>query len=229
MKRPPQLYRAPRLNCRACGQPIRSGGNSGWEHIRPAGGPGLVTVGTNLSLVYIDHLQRQNADDLAFYPLTTLRKALDDGHVIDCEENGEPAGYLWFGALRGGYDVTIYQACVDYTARRRHLGYGMVARLLAMATAAGCTGIRLKCASSADSNEFWQAAGFHCTRVQPGGRKRARDLNCYRTDIQPGLFVLPTVTPSAKPIDLTQYQADKRAGVVMPSRFSRTHYGKESA
>jgi hypothetical protein len=70
------------------------------------------------------------------------------------------------------------------------------------------------------------AAGFHCTRVQPGGRKRARDLNCYRTDIVPGLFTFDPVTPSAKPIDLTAYNADKRAGVAMPSRFSRTHYGR---
>jgi hypothetical protein len=179
-----------------------------------------------LTLSYIDHLQRLNADDLAFYPLTTLGKALDEGHVIHCTENDEPAGYLWFGALRGGYDVTIYQACVDYTARRRHLGFGMVAQLQAMAKVAGATGIRLKCASSALSNEFWQAAGFHCTAVQPGGRKRARDLNCYRTDIQPGLFHLPAVEPSSKAIDLTQYNADKRAGLVMPSRFSRSHYGK---
>jgi hypothetical protein len=100
----------------------------------------------SLTLSYVDHLQRQNVDDLAFYPLTTLAKAIETNHVIDCQENGEPAGYLWFGALRGGYDVTIYQACVDYTARRRHLGFGMVAQLHAMAKAAGCNGIRLKCA-----------------------------------------------------------------------------------
>jgi ribosomal protein S18 acetylase RimI-like enzyme len=183
----------------------------------------------DLTLSYIDKLQRANADDLAFYPLTTLGKALEERHVISCEDNGEPAGYLWFGALRGGYDVTIYQAAVDYDSRRRHLGFGMVAQLAAMADAAGCTGIRLKCASSAESNEFWIAAGFYCTRVQPGGIKRGRDLNCYRTDIQPGLFVLPTVAPSSKAIDLTAYNRMKRDGVAMPSRFSRTHYGEETA
>lgn len=175
-------------------------------------------------LAYIDKLQRANAEDVAFYPLTTLRDALAQGHVLTCEENGEPAGYLWHGTLRGGYDVTIYQACVDYDLRRQHLGFEMVRRLLALASAAGCNGIRLKCASSAESNTFWQAAGFYCTKVQPGGRKRARDLNCYRTDIQPGLFILPTVTPSQRASDLTQYNADKRAGLVMPSRFSRSHY-----
>lgn len=180
---------------------------------------------TLISLAYLDKLQRANADDLAFYPLGTLEKALEAGHVITCEDNGEAAGYLWFGALRGGYDVTIYQACVDYDSRRRMLGYGMVRKLIELGTAAGATGIRLKCASSAESNEFWQGIGFVCTRVQPGGIKRGRDLNCYRTNLQPGLFVIPGVTASERPIDLTAYNRQKRLGVSMPSRFSRTHYG----
>lgn len=179
-----------------------------------------------LTVPYVDKLQRANVDDLAFYPLTTLAKAIETGNVVACEDNGEPAGYLWFGALRGGHDVTIYQAAVDYDSRRRHLGFGMVAELYAMAAAAGCTGVRLKCASSADSNAFWLAAGFYCTRVQPGGIKRGRDLNCYRTDIVATLWTPDqyAVTPSDRPIDLTEYQRMKREGVKMPSRFSRTHY-----
>lgn len=179
-----------------------------------------------IPIAYIDKLQRENADDLAFYPKTTLQKALDDGHVVWCEDNGDPAGYLWFGALRAGYDVTIYQACVDYESRRRHLGYSMVAELHGLAKAAGCNGIRLKCASSADSNEFWQAAGFYCTAVQPGGIKRGRDLNCYRTDIRMGLWTPDefTVEASDRPIDQTNYRRLQREGVVMPSRFSRNHY-----
>ena len=135
-----------------------------------------------ISVAYIDKLQRANADDLAFYPLTTLEKALNERHIISCEENGEPAGYLWFGALNQGGDVIIYQACVDYDARRQHLGFGMLAELSALARTAGCVGIRLKCASRAESNRFWQMAGFYCTRISNGGIKRARMLNHYRTD-----------------------------------------------
>lgn len=180
---------------------------------------------TAITLAYVDKLQRESADDLAFYPRTTLAKALENRHIISCEDNGEPAGYLWFGAMRGGYDVTVYQACVDYQTRRRYLGWGMVAELNALATAAGCTGIRLKCASSAESNAFWQAAGFYCTSVQLGGITRGRDLNCYRLDIQRGLFTFAPVEPSDRPIDLTAYQRLKREGASMPSRFSRTHYG----
>jgi hypothetical protein len=177
-----------------------------------------------LDVTYLDKLQRANADDLAFYPLTTLAKALEDGHVIACEDNGEPAGYLWYGATVGGKDLIVFQAAVDYDSRRRHLGFGMVAELVAIGRAAGCTGIRLKCASSAESNEFWRAAGFVCTRVTPGGIKRGRDINWYRTELQSGLFTFPEVTPSERPIDLTEYQRLKRASVKMPSRFSRGHY-----
>ena len=77
---------------------------------------------------------------------------------------------------------------------------------------------------AAELKGFWKAAGFHCTRVTPGGIKRGRDINWYRTDIQPGLFWLPPVEPSERPINLTEYQRLKRASVKMPSRFSRTHY-----
>ena len=179
-------------------------------------------------LTYIDHLQRQNADDLAFYPLTTLQDAIDSGHVLIVRENDEPAGYLWFGAVRPSMDVIIYQACIDYQARRRSLGWSLVGDLIQLATAGGSSGIRLKCASSADSNAFWQAIGFYCTRVTTGGIKRGRDINHYRTDVQPTLLVAPTTLASERPIDLKPYQAMKRAGIAMPSRFSRTHYGSST-
>ena len=45
-------------------------------------------------VTYIDHLQKQNADDLAFYPLSTLEKAIEDHSVITCEDNGE-VGTAW--------------------------------------------------------------------------------------------------------------------------------------
>jgi hypothetical protein len=177
-----------------------------------------------LTVKYIDHLQKVNADDLAFYPLTTLETALDAGQILSCSENDEPAGYLWHGSVRAGHDITIYQACVDYTARRRHLGLGMVRDLIALASASGALGIRLKCASSSEANEFWSLVGFYCTAVTNGGVKRGRMLNHWRTDIAPTLFTPSTVQPSDKPIDLTAYQKMKRQGVEMPSAWSRKHY-----
>lgn len=176
------------------------------------------------ALSYIDSLQRKNADDLAFYPLATLEKALQSGHVSLARQNGEPCGYLWFGAVRGGYPITIYQACIDYDARRREHGWSLVRDLMALGVAGGATAIRLKCASSAESNEFWKLIGFKCVNVSRGGRKRGRDLNHWWTPLTVPLFLTDEIAPSAAPIDLTAYNKAKREGVVMPSRFSRTHY-----
>lgn len=175
-------------------------------------------------LSYIDKLQRANADDLAFYPLTTLEKAVESGHVLVAYQNDEPCGYLWFGAVRAGYPVTIYQACIDYEARQRHHGWKLVGDLMQMGGAASSTAIRLKCASSADSNEFWRAIGFMCTNVTQGGVKRARDLNHWYAPLAPMLFQPEELVPSTKAIDLTAYKKAKLDGVAMPSRFSRSHY-----
>lgn len=176
-------------------------------------------------LSYIDKLQKANADDLAFYPLSTLEKALEAGKVLIAQQNGEPCGYLWFGSVRAGYPITIYQACIDYDARQRHHGWRLVGDLIQMGIVGGATAIRLKCASSAESNEFWRAIGFKCTNVTAGGVKRARDLNHWWTPLFEPLLSVETMEPSTKAIDLTAYQAAKRRGEQMPSRFSRKHYG----
>ena len=175
-------------------------------------------------LSYIDKLQKANADDLAFYPLSTLDKALEANQVLLAYENGEPCGYLWFGAVRMGMPVTIYQACIDYEVRRQAHGHAAVQQLIELGKARGAVAIRLKCASSANSNAFWQAIGFVCTRVSQGGVKRGRLLNHWYAPISASLWVPDAVTPSTLPIDLTAYQKLKREGAVMNSRFSRTHY-----
>ena len=184
----------------------------------------LEIITTPISLTYVDFLQRQSAEDIAFYPKTALQKALDSNHILSCQENGEPAGYLWFGAVRTNMDITIYQAAVDYDLRRQYLGHGMVKQLISIGEAAGSSGIRLKCASSALSNMFWQAAGFYCTAVEQGGIKRQRQLNVYRTDF--GVTVPQiSISPSTQPTDLKAYHKMKKEGRIMPSRFSRAHYG----
>ena len=174
-------------------------------------------------ITYIDHLQKQNADDLAFYPITTLEKALEEHRVITCEDNSETAGYIWHGPIRSGYDTIIIQACVDYDSRRRHLGWEMVRGLIAMCQAGYATGIRLRCASSSESNEFWQLIGFYCTNVRPGGLRRGRDINYWRTDTQPTLLTVPPEVPSTKDMDDKAYFRSRRAGVIMPSRWNRKH------
>jgi ribosomal protein S18 acetylase RimI-like enzyme len=175
-------------------------------------------------ITYIDHLQKCNADDLAFYPVATLEKALEQRRILTCYDNDECAGYLWHGSVRAGYDMVIYQACVDYDSRRRTLGWDMVKSLLDICREGGGSGVRLRCASSSNSNEFWQGIGFYCTKVSQGGIKRGRQINDWRTDVHPTLFKVDSVQPSTQPIDLTNYQKQRQQGVNMPSIFSRRHY-----
>jgi hypothetical protein len=172
-------------------------------------------------LSYIDHLQKQNLDDLAFYPLTAFKAALTEGRIILCEDNNEPAGYLWHGPARAGFDIVIYQACVDYDSRKRTLGWAMVASLIAIGQRAGSNGIRLRCASSSESNLFWQAIGFYCTKVTRGGAKRSRDINHWRTDVAAPLFTVDSVDPSTTPIDLRPYRKMIREGKTLRNRWAR--------
>mgnify|MGYP005820115773 CR=1 FL=1 len=174
-------------------------------------------------LTYIDHLQKQNYEDLAFYPLSTLEKALDARQVLTCRDNDELAGYLWHGAVKPFRDIRIFQACVDYDSRKRHLGWGMVSELIEIAKSVNATGIKLRCASNSDANIFWSMIGFYCTNVTKGGIYRQRDINHWRTDIQTPLLTVNTVNPSSKKINTTQYNANKqnRSSV---SPFSRAHY-----
>lgn len=172
-------------------------------------------------LNYVDKLQRANALELAFFPLDALRRALEGGSILGVTENAEWAGYLWHGALRPQRDTVIYQACIDYDARRRHLGHEIVAELLRRATVVHATGVRLRCASSSESNEFWSAIGFYCTSVVQGGKSRKRDINEWRTDIQPGFFTLD-IPPSARAMDRREFYASLRTpeGSGLLSRFA---------
>lgn len=173
---------------------------------------------------YVDYLQKQNAEELAFYPLRALEEALDKRRIITIEENGETAGYLWHGAMWLDRPIVIYQACIDYDLRRQHLGFALVNQLIEVSKAYGAPGIRCRVASSTESNRFWQAIGFYCFDVTPGGVKRKRDINHYRLDFD-NLDQGHIIIPSSKATDLRSYNRDKSSGVEMPSRFSRSHYG----
>jgi hypothetical protein len=175
-----------------------------------------------IPITYLDHLQKVNSGSLAFYPRDRLESDLAAGRVIACEDNGEPAGYLWHGPVHHGRDVTVYQACVDFDARRQHLGLGMVEGLIAAARTGGATGVRLRCRSSIEANAFWRELGFYCVNVTPGGVRRGAMLNHYRLDLMAPLFVVDSVSPSTQANDHREYRALKRLGVPMPSRFSRT-------
>ena len=178
----------------------------------------------NELITYVDYLQKKNADDLAFYPVSAIDKAISNGHVITCKDNGEFAGYLWHGPIHPSKSIYIYQACVDYDSRKRHLGWGMVGELIYMGKSSYSLDIKLRCSSSSESNAFWQALGFYCTNTTKGGGRRNRDINHWVTDLQSPLMIVDEVIPSTKKKDTSQYESMRRKGVSMPNRWSRTHY-----
>jgi|TARA_Y100000310_G_scaffold274041_1_gene289805 hypothetical protein len=174
-------------------------------------------------ITYIDYLQKKNADDLAFYPIAALEKALDMDRVITCQDNEEPAGYIWHGPIRPGFDAVIYQACVDYQSRRRHLGWDMVRKLINICKVGSGTGVRLRAASSSDSNDFWRQIGFYCTKVTQGGVRRSREINHWRTDVQRPLFTIDPVSPSKKIMNPKSYFDKRKRGDKMPGVWARRY------
>src|SRR3954452_11940830 len=131
-------------------------------------GEGIVRAAP-ADLPYVVHLQKRHADALGFLPRAALAEKIERGQVWLSLENGEPAGFLHHGSLAVP-EVRIFQAAVQYDARRRHLGLSLVQRVVDRAAAAGARGISLRCLSFLDANAFWEAAGFALLATEPGAK-----------------------------------------------------------
>jgi N-acetylglutamate synthase-like GNAT family acetyltransferase len=148
---------------------------------RPAAaGEGIVRAAP-ADLPYIVHLQKRHADALGFLPRAALAEKIERGQVWLSLENGEPAGFLHHGSLAVP-EVRIFQAAVQYDARRRHLGLALVRDLAARAAAVGARGLSLRCLSFLDANDFWRAAGFALLDTEPGAK---RPLNVWAKQLAP--------------------------------------------
>ena len=126
-------------------------------------------------VAFAESLARKNYEAIGFIPRPRLEWYADRGQLLTAEENGEPAGFLVFG---GGWPVLkVYQACVQYDARRREHGLALVGRLTRIALRRGCHAIALWCADDLEANAFWRAAGFQFAGRRDGGRARGRVHN----------------------------------------------------
>lgn len=166
-------------------------------------------------LTFIDDLQRKNAEELSFYPTCVFEREIDNQRIILARVNGEPAGYIYHGAL--GPISKIHQACIHYDLRGQLYGAALVRFFRSLAEAAGVMSITLRCGSDIDANGFWQAMGFVCQSVTPGGIRRMRDINEWRLDITQQLFVT-SVTPSVKAQDASIWRKHKDGSL---SQFMR--------
>ena len=169
-------------------------------------------------LSYIDHLQRRNAEELAFYPKVVFEREIPIGRVMLAELNGEPCGYLYHGAF--GPTCKIHQACIQYDLRGQLYGAALVRDLIALCNAANTSSITLRCGSDIDANKFWMAMGFYCETITQGGVRRMRDINAWRLNIQPALFEI-AISPSDKKKDSSIWRKGKSL-----EKLSGFHRGK---
>lgn len=133
---------------------------------------------------YAVDLAKKNSEAVSYIPAPRVEQYARYGSLCLAFENDEPCGFLIAG--NGWPQVRIYQACIQYDARRREHGMALVAGLAEKARARGCTDIRLWCADDLDANDFWRAAGFEFCGSRVGGTRRGRRHN---------LWVLRLATP----------------------------------
>jgi hypothetical protein len=150
-----------------------------------------VTAATAADLPYVVHLQKKHADAVGFIPRMALREKIEQGRIWLARENGEPAGFLHHGSLARP-EVRIFQAAIQYDARRRYLGLEMVCHLLRLASDARARGVSLRCLSFLEANEFWDAAGFKLLTTEPGAKGT---LNVWVKRLSPGAEFASRIHP----------------------------------
>lgn len=157
-------------------------------------------------LKFIDKLQRANAEELSFYPLAVFERELPLGRILLAKVNAEPAGYIYHGAFSP--ILKIHQACIEYDLRGQLYGAALVRFLEKISQQFGVMSITLRCGSDISANGFWSAMGFYCQSVAPGGVRRMRDINSWRRDLSPALFVT-NMDPSSKKQDASIWRKGK--------------------
>ena len=165
-----------------------------------------VTVADAAHLPFIDHLQRKNAEELSFYPMAVFEREIGTGRILLAKVNNEPAGYIYHGAYQ---PVTkIHQACIEYDLRGQLYGAALIRFLEGICAQFDVMSVTLRCGSDIAANGFWQAMGFYCQSVKPGGVRRMRDINQWRKDLAAPLFYT-AVEASSKAQDASVWRAGK--------------------
>jgi N-acetylglutamate synthase-like GNAT family acetyltransferase len=162
---------------------------------KPTNNP--IRLATPADLLFIEDLQRKFSNEVGFIPREATRNYLEMRCVKVIEENGLPAGLvLGREALRWNIAMRpIFQAAVDFTAQRRHLGLELVAAHARAARAAGQVALQACCREGIDANAFWHAAGFEeICRLDPSNARR-RQVIVWRQqlwpDFEPAWYRMP--------------------------------------
>jgi len=163
-------------------------------------------------LLYIDMLQKKNAEALSFYPKQVFEREADNGRLFLGLLNGEPCGYLYVGAT--GKDVKCHQVCIEYDARRRLYGAQIVSVMENYALEGKSSSITLRCGFDLDANKFWKDMGYEVIMHQQGGVRRMRTINIWRKQLTPELFENIALEPAVGKTNATVWRKNKTTGIV---------------
>lgn len=166
-------------------------------------------------IMYVDSLQRKNAEALSFYPKCVFEREVANKRLFLGLLNGDPCGYLYVGAAGG--DVKLHQVCIQYDARRRLYGACLVKCVEDYAS--GSFSITLRCGFDLEANKFWKDMGFSCVDVQDGGIRRMRKINVWRKILTDELFSFDSVEPACGVVDSSIWRRNRKTGII--NQFAR--------
>jgi hypothetical protein len=163
-------------------------------------------------LMYIDMLQRKNAEALSFYPKQVFEREQKNGRLFLGLLNGQPCGYLYVGASGG--DVKCHQVCIQYDVRRRLYGAMIATVMEQYAKDAYSNSITLRCGFDLDANKFWSELGYNVIKIVDGGIRRMRKINIWRKYLRPQLFEDVYLEPAVGKTSASVWQKHKETGLV---------------
>lgn len=168
-------------------------------------------------ILFIDSLQKKNAEQLSFYPKQVFEREKENGRLFLGLLNCEPCGYIYVGAAGG--DVKCHQVCIEYDARRKLYGAMLVTTLEQYAIDSDSNSITLRCGFDLEANNFWKSLGYQCIKVVDGGIRRNRKINIWRKYLKPQLFEQVWVEPVEGKTNSSIWRKNKETGLI--SSFSR--------
>lgn len=130
------------------------------------------------NIEFVRQLMKENSKALGFIPISAVKKAYNENRLFVYRVSNKRIGYLLFGPVKKGKDVTIWQMCVDKGKRRTGFGKKLFDRIYKLALESGAKGIRLRCANGLSANYFWKSIGFKLISTVHS-RNRKRKINIY--------------------------------------------------
>lgn len=105
-----------------------------------------------------------NSSEIGFVLRPALEEAVEKGHLIVAELDGEILGFCNFNIRKADGVTVIYEICTDYKYRGNKIGKALIDFLQKP--------ISLKCPVGNESNNFYEHCGFTLKTVEDGKKRK---------------------------------------------------------